>query len=70
MSKTAADYYPSQVKLEIFPNKLYLLSWMLHGTQRSVLLNKAKAFTFVNDLNKDARLREELLNAFRAGVIT
>lgn len=69
MTKTASDYYPSNIKLEVFPNKIYFLSWEQHQSVRSKLLNKAKAFTLVNDMNVDKSLRAEVLKAFRAGVI-
>lgn len=64
-----SPYYPSNIKLEVFPNKIYLLSWELAGVVKSRLLNKSKAFTLVNDMNVDKRLRDEVLSAFRAGVI-
>lgn len=63
------EYYPSEIKLETFPNKIYLLSWMQNGNQRSRLLNKSKAFAMVNDMNIDKRIRDELVKAFRAGEI-
>lgn len=63
------DYYPTDIKLEVFPNKIYFLSWKQHGHVKSKLLNKSKAFILVNDMNIDRALREEVLKDFRAGVI-
>jgi len=65
----AEDYRPSDVVLEVFPNKIYFLSWKQHGNVKSRLLNKTKAFALVNDMNIDRVVREEVLKAFRAGVI-
>jgi hypothetical protein len=64
-----SDYYPSEIKLETFPNKIYLLTWMQNGTLRTKLLNKAKAFAMVNDVNVDKRIKDELVKAFKAGEI-
>lgn len=64
-----SDYYPSEVKLETFPNKIYFLSWKQNGQIRSRLLNKARAFHMSNDVNVDKRVRDELIKAFRAGEI-
>jgi len=63
------NYRPSDINLEIFPNKIYLLSWKQHGHVKSKLLNKSKAFTLVNDMNIDKSIRDEVLKAFRAGAI-
>lgn len=66
---TQSDYYPSKIKLDVFPNKIYHLTWMQHGHPREALLNKSKAFAMVNDRNVDKALRQQLVEAFRAGVI-
>lgn len=63
------DYSVSNINLEVFPNKIYFLSWQQYGHTKSKLLNKAKAFTLVNDMNVDKSIREEVLKAFRAGAI-
>lgn len=68
-AKSVSEYYPSEINFEVFPNRIYLLSWQQHGHTRSKLLNKAKAFTLVNDMNVDKTLREKVLEAFRAGAI-
>jgi hypothetical protein len=62
-------YYPSEIRLETLPHRIYLLSWKQNGNVRSRLLNKGRAFALVNDMNVDRRLREEVLKAFRAGEI-
>lgn len=66
---TKDDYRPSDINLEVFPNKIYFLSWKQHGHVKSKLLNKSKAFTLVNDMNIDKSIRDEVLKAFRAGAI-
>lgn len=64
-----SDYYPSEIKLETFPNKIYYLSYSQNNTLRTKVLNKSKAFAMVNDSNVDRRIRDELVKAFRAGII-
>ena len=67
--KSANDYYPSDIKFKVLPNKIYLLTWLQHGSSKQKLLNKSKAFALVNDMNTDKRLRDEVLTAFEAGAI-
>lgn len=64
-----SDYYPHEINLETFPNKIYYLSWKQNGSSRSKVLNKSKAFQMVNDSNVDKRIRDELVKAFKAGII-
>jgi len=66
---TDDTYRPSNINLEVFPNKIYFLSWKQHGHVKSKLLNKSKAFILVNDMNIDKSIRDEVLKAFKAGVI-
>lgn len=63
------NYYPSAIKLEVFPNKIYMLTWQQHGTSRQKLMRKGEAFRLANDMNVDKRLRDEVVAAFKAGVI-
>lgn len=65
----AEDYRPTNITLEVFPNKIYFLSWDHCGNRKSKLLNKSKAFILVNDMNIDRAIRDEVLAAFKAGVI-
>lgn len=66
---TANEYHPSEIKFQPLKNRIYHLSWMQFGYEKSKPLTKATCLKMANDPNVAKELRAALVEAFKEGIV-
>lgn len=64
---TPENYYPTHIKFEVLPNKIYKITGKHDGKTHIKLLTKAQALKMTSDNNVYIKIREELVKAFERG---
>ena len=64
-----SEYYPTNIKLSVLKNKIYLLSYDQHGRTHKKIMTKAMCIKAANDINMRAEIRDAIIAGFEEGVI-